>query len=211
MKGVSKRKQRAFPRDLVAYMREKAAGLTEAGFDPAQRIAVNTSYAVAAEQREGEQRARAAEARLATKASWQALNTAYREASAVISLVKGYMGRRHPFVKNLHKLRQFPLNRARKLSFVLRMKEWLKKNASLLREAGLDPDPLITAIRGQVDEVARTNGRMLGARADLRKATKLSRKAADESYRQASRTIMIAAGLLGNDHELVREMRKLRN
>jgi hypothetical protein len=107
MGNLNEKEKRDFVVFVIQTINDEAVNLTAAGFDPTTRSADLKSKSEAATAAEVAQQKAQAEAMKATKASNEALDAAYEDASAVVSLIEGLLGKDNELVR---KLRQFRKN-----------------------------------------------------------------------------------------------------
>jgi hypothetical protein len=104
MTSLNEKERRDFVSHTVLTIEENAAVLTAAGFDPANRVTTMKTKMATAEQAEVKQQQAQAAALDATKVAIQTLREAYDDASEMVSLIEGLLGKDNSLV---HKLRQF--------------------------------------------------------------------------------------------------------
>lgn len=105
MARQSEKERRDFVVHVVTTLKDEAATLTAAGFDPTNLTnELETKSTAAATAEVAQQKAEAA-AKEATKASNAALDDAYQDASAAVSLVEGLLGKDNELVRQLHHFR----------------------------------------------------------------------------------------------------------
>ena len=97
--------KRAFIRKMIEFTEENEQALKDAGYDPSQRIGELTTLNDAQEQAEAEQLAAMAALKGKTQASNDALDVAYKNASALVELFVGFLGKEHPLVEVLKNIR----------------------------------------------------------------------------------------------------------
>lgn len=107
MSGLGESKKRDFVSQLTVILGQNATLLTEKGFDPATKIAQLETELTAADQAEGRQTEAKAAAKSATIEAQDTLQTAYDDGSATIELIVGLLGKKHPLVQELKKLRKY--------------------------------------------------------------------------------------------------------
>ncbi len=107
MSNLNEKEKRDFVVHVYTTLIDETAALQAAGFDPTNRAAdVKTKSDTATEAEVAQQKAQA-DAMKATKVSNEALDAAYKDASSVVSLVEGLLGKDNELV---HKLRKFRKN-----------------------------------------------------------------------------------------------------
>ncbi len=104
MSNLNEKEKRDFVVHVLSTVNEASDRLTAAGFDPTNRAAELKTKSDNATAAEVAQQKAEAEALKATKTSNDALKVAYDDASAVISLIEGLLGKNDELVR---KLRQF--------------------------------------------------------------------------------------------------------
>jgi triosephosphate isomerase len=100
---LNDKERRDFVSQTAVIIEEEAATLTTAGFDPANRLQQLKDEKNAAQLAEVVQQQAQAAALDATKAAQESLMVAYNDASAIINLIEGLLGKDNSLV---HKLRQ---------------------------------------------------------------------------------------------------------
>ncbi len=103
MGNLNEKEKRDFISQTSLTVKENAAILTAAGFDPANRVAQIDTELDEADQAEIAQQQAQVAALDATKAANEKLLVAYNDASAMINLIEGLLGKDNSLV---HKLRQ---------------------------------------------------------------------------------------------------------
>ena len=98
--------KRDFVSQTTVITEQNASLLVDAGFDPANRIEQLKTELTAADEAEGKQKEAQAAALDATNLSKETLKVAYNDASAVISLIEGLLGKDHSLVRKLRQLRK---------------------------------------------------------------------------------------------------------
>ncbi|WP_163708301.1 hypothetical protein [Mangrovibacterium lignilyticum] len=105
MARLTEKEKRDFVVHVITTINNEAATLTAAGFDPTNRATgLKTKSDTAASAEVAQQKAQA-EAMKATKASNAALAEAYNDASNVVSLLEGLLGKNNELVHKLHQFR----------------------------------------------------------------------------------------------------------
>ena len=105
MTRLSEKEKRDFVVHVITTLNDEAAALTAAGFDPTERSTGLTAKSEAAAEAEVAQQKAQSVALKATKTSNQALDAAYEDASSVVSLVEGLLGKDNELVHKLHQFR----------------------------------------------------------------------------------------------------------
>ena len=103
MSQLNEKEKRDFVSQTAVIVEEETATLTAAGFDPATRLQLLKTEMTAADLAEVAQQQSQAAALDATKMAKQTLKVAYDDASAIINLIEGLLGKDNSLV---HKLRQ---------------------------------------------------------------------------------------------------------
>uniref|UniRef100_UPI0032161FB4 hypothetical protein n=1 Tax=uncultured Draconibacterium sp. TaxID=1573823 RepID=UPI0032161FB4 len=106
MSANSEAKKRDFVSQTITIMEQNSTMLSDAGFDPVNRISQLKTELVACDEAEGRQVEAQTAALDATKASNAALKTAYDDASAAINLIEGLLGKDNSLVHKLRQLRK---------------------------------------------------------------------------------------------------------
>lgn len=106
MSANTESKKRDFVSQTITIMEQSSETLSEAGFDPAERISQLKTELTAADDAEGRQQEAQAAAMDATKLSKATLKIAYDDASAAINLIEGLLGKDNSLVHKLRKLRK---------------------------------------------------------------------------------------------------------
>ncbi|MGF7137951.1 hypothetical protein [Roseimarinus sediminis] len=102
------------------------------------------------------------------------------------------------------------LNDAGKRDFINQIKKILEENAEPISQAGFDPLPKIEALSSKAAAVEAAEVKQQQAQAAAKDATKLARNTLSEAYKEASETVSLLEGLLGKDHNLIKEIKKMR-
>ncbi|MCG6187449.1 hypothetical protein [Maribellus maritimus] len=103
MTTLNEKEKRDFVSQTIVILQQNEPALTEAGFDPGKRISALKEKQTVADEAEGKQKKAQAAAIKATNESNNALKAAYKDASSIISLIEGLLGKDNELV---HKLRQ---------------------------------------------------------------------------------------------------------
>ncbi|WP_163718117.1 hypothetical protein [Mangrovibacterium lignilyticum] len=107
MANLNEKEKRDFIIHVKKTIEDESAALIAAGFDPVDRISqLGTESDTSVDAEVAQQKAQAA-ALKATKVSNEALKVAYDDASSLVNLVEGLLGKDNELV---HKLRQFRNN-----------------------------------------------------------------------------------------------------
>ena len=208
---LSKAEKRAFGRQLVEFLTDKASELSEAGFDPATRITQCEALNKLAEQIENGKLVAVATKLEATRASNKATSEAYTRASSEVKIIEGYLGKVHELVRQLHQIRAPHLTVQMKRDFVRQIAEFLTKQTQFLSDAGYSTANSISELTELADTANNKAIRQLVAKANSVIATAASNAALGEVYNLVSATIELIAGILGEEHTMVRQLRALRH
>jgi hypothetical protein len=98
--------KRDFVSQMITILQQNTTLLTDAGFDPSAKITQLQTELVAADDAEGRQIDAKAAAKIATREATQTLKAAYNDGSATVEIVAAYLGKDHPLVQELRKLRK---------------------------------------------------------------------------------------------------------
>lgn len=98
--------KRDFVRQMITILQRNTSVLSDAGFDPVAKITQLTTELSAADEAEGRQTDAKAAAKIATQEAVQTLKTAYDDGSATVEIIAGFLGKNHPLVQELRKLRK---------------------------------------------------------------------------------------------------------
>ncbi len=105
MTTLNENEKRAFIAETITITTQETVTLTAAGFDPANRLMELQNKVVLADLAEAEQQRAAVAAKNATRASQEALKAAYDDASSMIDLFEGLLGKSNTLVHQLRQLR----------------------------------------------------------------------------------------------------------
>jgi len=106
MARLSEKEKRDFVVQVITILNDEAAELTAAGYDPSIRLADLKVKSEEAALAEVAQMMARAEATKATRISNEKLALAYQDASAVVSLMEGLLGKDNSLVHKLHQIRK---------------------------------------------------------------------------------------------------------
>jgi hypothetical protein len=98
--------KRDFVKQMITILQQNTTLLTDAGFDPTAKVTQLQTELTAADDAEGRQTDAKAAAKIATREATQTLKTAYNDGSATVEIVAAYLGKDHPLVQELRKLRK---------------------------------------------------------------------------------------------------------
>lgn len=102
------------------------------------------------------------------------------------------------------------MNESGKRDFVQQMITILQQNTPLLTEKGFDPAVKIAQLQEELVAADDAEGRQTEAKMAAKDATELAQNTLSTAYNDGSSTVDIVAGFLGKNHNLVKELRKLR-
>ena len=208
---MSEKEERASSQEVVNFLSDRSELLTTAGLDLSVVLEDCQTLLDSATLSETQQHTAFANKLLASSASGQALRAAYKRASGVVKMVEGYLGRDNEHVHGLHQLRDDNLTEQKKRDFIRQIIEFLTEQTQLLSAAGFDPAETITALTGLADTSDDKETFQHTATVSAVIATSASVASTAAAYKKVSETMEIVAGFLGEDHPIVREMRKIRN
>ncbi|MGQ8338408.1 hypothetical protein ACUNWD_17770 [Sunxiuqinia sp. A32] len=106
MATLNDKESRDFVQQVLVIVNQNASLLTDAGFDPTPRTGQLQTELQTADDAEGAQQNAQAAALDATKVAQQTLEVAYNDASAVVNLIEGLLGKDHGLVRQLRQLRK---------------------------------------------------------------------------------------------------------
>lgn len=107
MSGLGESKKRDFVSQMIVILKQNSQLLTDNGFDPTLKITLLEENLVAADDAEGRQTEAKAAAKAATIEAKETLVVAYSNGSAVVESVVGALGKKHPLVQEIKKLRRY--------------------------------------------------------------------------------------------------------
>lgn len=102
------------------------------------------------------------------------------------------------------------LTESEKRDFITRMLEILTNNRALLTEKGFNAEPREAELTEQYETAQSAETAQGQAERAVKEATKVSQQTLTVAYKNASATVDLVVGLLGKDHELSQQLRKLR-
>jgi hypothetical protein len=102
------------------------------------------------------------------------------------------------------------LTEAQKRDFISQMAVLTEESSDLIREQGFDPADRIKVLKETLQEARNAEGEQVEAAVRLKDATKKSQEKLTIAYDVASKTVDLFVGLLGKDHSLIKEIRKIR-
>ncbi len=97
-----------------------------------------------------------------------------------------------------------------KRDFVTQVAEIMENNAPLLIEKKYDPAEKVAELKQQGSDAVQAEAKQTDADKVAKDATELANATLGLAYKNASAAVEIIAGLLGKNHNLVLELRKLR-
>lgn len=106
MGNLTESKKRDFVKQMIVLMTNNTQVLTDAGYDPTAKVTELQGQSDAAGQAEVAQQEAMAKYKEATTASQEALDAAYRNASATVDLIAGLLGKNNTLVLELKKMRK---------------------------------------------------------------------------------------------------------
>lgn len=106
MSGLKDSEKRDFISQMITLMINESENLTSRGFDPTAKLVVLNEKNATAENAEIEQQQMAAKAMEATKTANTRLDEAYREASNLVDLISGLLGKEDELVKKMRRFRK---------------------------------------------------------------------------------------------------------
>lgn len=98
--------KRDFVSQMITILQQNTTLLTDSGFDPTTKISQLQNELTAADTAEGHQIEAKAASKAATSVALETLKTAYNDSSATVELITGILGKKHPLVQELRKLRK---------------------------------------------------------------------------------------------------------
>lgn len=102
------------------------------------------------------------------------------------------------------------LKEAQKRDFISQMIVLSQDSSAIITEQGFDLGKRIDTLKVMLEEARQAEGEQIEAMVKAKEATIKSKEKLSKAYAEASKTVDLFAGLLGKDHSLIREMRKLR-
>ena len=98
--------KRDFVSQMITIMQQNSTTLSDSGFDPAIKITQLQGELMIADEAEGRQTEAKAASKAATVLALQTLRTAYDDGSGTVEIIAGFLGKDHPLVQELRKLRK---------------------------------------------------------------------------------------------------------
>ncbi len=102
------------------------------------------------------------------------------------------------------------LSEARKRDFINQLLLAMENQTTVLIDTGFDPTTKIAGLRLKSDGADASEVKQQEAMASAKDATKLAQESLDVAYTEASATVELMTGLLGKEHNLIKEIRKMR-
>uniref|UniRef100_UPI0032177B99 hypothetical protein n=1 Tax=uncultured Draconibacterium sp. TaxID=1573823 RepID=UPI0032177B99 len=102
------------------------------------------------------------------------------------------------------------LNEAKKRDFITQMTVITEDNFNVIAEHGFDPTNRIKILKEVLEEARTAEGEQIDAAVKAKEATKKSQEKLSKAYEEASKTVELLAGLLGKNHSLIKQIRKIR-
>ena len=106
MGALNEARSRDFVAQIISLLNEESAQLIEKGFDPVKKQKDLVNKSEAADKAETEQQVIAAKAKEATALSQKRLDEASREASNLVDVISGLLGKDNELVKKMRKFRK---------------------------------------------------------------------------------------------------------
>ena len=106
MATMSEARKRDFVIQLILTLENQSEELSEAGYDPAKKLADLKQKSETAKEKEAKQQEAMAASKDATLEAQSSLADAYKEASATVDLLSGILGKDHNLVKEIRKMRK---------------------------------------------------------------------------------------------------------
>lgn len=106
MTTLNEKEKRDFATQVAVITEQNAQTLTDAGFDPQNRLTTLHTEINDADQAEAKQNEIQAAALDATKLANATLKTMYDDASALVNLIEGLLGKDNSLVHKLRQLRK---------------------------------------------------------------------------------------------------------
>ena len=102
------------------------------------------------------------------------------------------------------------LNDSNKRDFLSQLILLMESKADEFMQAGYDPTNKIDELKKLSDEAQGDEAKQQQALALAKDATKKAQTSLKTAYKEASNAVDLIAGLLGKDHNLVKEIKKMR-
>jgi Zn-dependent metalloprotease len=103
------------------------------------------------------------------------------------------------------------LSEARSRDFITQIIDRLNENSDLLQELGYSSETKVNELVQQLETAQSAETAQQQAERAAREATKASQEALNTAYKNASASVDLIVSLLGRDHQLSKQLRKLRN
>lgn len=107
MAGISEAQKRNFVTQLIATVEKESETLKTNGYNPDDRIQDLKVKKEASDVTEASQQEALAKAKEATAESNRALDDAYGEAINTLDVISGLLGKKHPVVVQMKKLKKY--------------------------------------------------------------------------------------------------------
>jgi len=105
MAGLNHAEKRNFAKQIATILEQNSELLSNQGFDPSNKLETLNLKLEEAEQAEAFQQQIQAKAKDATKKSVATMTEVYKEASKIVELMAGFLGKDHSLVQELKMLR----------------------------------------------------------------------------------------------------------
>ncbi len=102
------------------------------------------------------------------------------------------------------------LKESQQRDFVSQFILLITNSAEEMIAAGYDPAELIAKLQQELDGANAAEAAQTDAEIAAQNATKAAQQTLTQAYTSASNAVELVAGLLGKNHKLVKEIRKLR-
>ncbi len=102
------------------------------------------------------------------------------------------------------------LSDPRKRDFIDQVLLAMENQTVVLTDAGFDPTTKIAGLKLKADDADNAEVKQQESMASAKHATQLAQDSLSAAYAEASATVELITGLLGKDHNLVKEIRKMR-
>ncbi len=102
------------------------------------------------------------------------------------------------------------LSEARKRDFINQLLLAMENQTVVLTDAGFDPTTKIAGLKLKSDDADNAEVKQQESMATSKDATQLAQNSLNAAYAEASATVELMTGLLGKNHNLIKEIRKMR-
>ena len=106
MGTLNEAQSRDFVAQIISLLNEESAQLIEKGFDPSNKLSDLIALKELSDKAETNQQVVAADTKVATALSQEKLDEAYREASNLVDVISGLLGKESELVKKMRKFRK---------------------------------------------------------------------------------------------------------